>query len=542
LKRRAKGKETAGTNFDNYEAASYGWGARGVIVMNTQKQQRNFITDTQKIKKASKLRRLIISVFVVCLLASAALLSVGLYGVGRDGKSASVALPGSAFSFAANGAVPYAQAAAADYYITYHNVNPGENTFNPTTYNVGTPNIELRELADRIGYAFEGWYTDDKYTNKIIGVAISTGSEGNKEFWARWEAVIYTVILEYDNGPGASTTVYATYGSAMPAVTEAPPQRRGYDFGGYYTQSDGGGTQYYTANMASARPWDIPVNETHLRAKWTPVNYSITYNNIREYGATKASNPDWYTIESGKIELKAASRKGFDFAGWFSDEYFENEVQVIEADSTEPKAYWARWQIITYTVAYLNLGGVSNPNAGVVVYTVESGYISLEPLGIRPGYIFAGWYERADLTGSATVSIPTGSVGNKIFYANWADISYQLTFDSRGGSRIWARDVAYGEAVGALLKPTRKGYEFAGWWTTVNGGTEYTQHTIYGITRNTQLYARWTALGGGADASGSLIEGVGDTVIILVLVFLDVLLLLVLLIIAVKDKRRIQNL
>ena len=56
---------------------------------------------------------------------------------------------------------------------------------------------------------------------------------------------------------------------------------------------------------------------------------------------------------------------------------------------------------------------------------VPESYITTElpltlPVPIRAGYDFAGWYDNAELTGDAITTIPTGSTGNKTYYAKWA--------------------------------------------------------------------------------------------------------------------------
>ena len=51
--------------------------------------------------------------------------------------------------------------------------------------------------------------------------------------------------------------------------------------------------------------------------------------------------------------------------------------------------------------------------------------------------------------------------------------------------------VAPGEKIGTLPTPTRGGYDFAGWYTRLNGGAgvQVTENTV--IQENTTLYAHW---------------------------------------------------
>ncbi len=82
-----------------------------------------------------------------------------------------------------------------------------------------------------------------------------------------------TVTLDSQSGDGGTSSVTATYDAAMPSATM--PTRTGYAFGGYYTGTNGSGTQYYTATGASANIWDR-TSATTLYAKWTAMRSTVT--------------------------------------------------------------------------------------------------------------------------------------------------------------------------------------------------------------------------------------------------------------------------
>jgi uncharacterized repeat protein (TIGR02543 family) len=50
--------------------------------------------------------------------------------------------------------------------------------------------------------------------------------------------------------------------------------------------------------------------------------------------------------------------------------------------------------------------------------------ITLLAPATRADYTFGGWYGNARFTGDAVTEIPTGSTGNKTFYAKWTVNSY----------------------------------------------------------------------------------------------------------------------
>lgn len=128
------------------------------------------------------------------------------------------------------------------------------------------------------------------------------------------------------------------------------------------------------------------------------------------------------------------------------------------------------------------------------------------------GYYFAGWYGNAACSGEvlSTDSWPYWAVrrawGNdsKIAFAKFAPISYDVTLSPNGGSGsnqvVYA---AYETAMptslkdgGAIVKPTKSGYVFAGYFDATSGGTKYynsdlTSAHIWDKTSATTLYAQW---------------------------------------------------
>ena len=89
-----------------------------------------------------------------------------------------------------------------------------------------------------------------KYSDgaKIFNLASEQGAIVN--LYAIWLRIKYTVTFDRQGGSGGTGSVEATLDTAMPSIT--PPTRTGYTFGGYYTGTNGSGTQYYNADGSSA--------------------------------------------------------------------------------------------------------------------------------------------------------------------------------------------------------------------------------------------------------------------------------------------------
>lgn len=147
------------------------------------------------------------------------------------------------------------------------NGNGGTPDTQTRTYTTGETYGTLPTVA-RVGYLFSGWWTAATGGTKV---ETNTVVSGATTLYARWTANTYTVTLDRQEGNGGTASVKATYGSALPKITI--PTRTGYTFGGYWTTTNGLGTQYYTATGTSARNWDKTANTT-LFAHWArPVLY-----------------------------------------------------------------------------------------------------------------------------------------------------------------------------------------------------------------------------------------------------------------------------
>ena len=184
--------------------------------------------------------------------------------------------------------------------------------------------------AVRTGYTCTGYY--DGSGNKFIaeetgalvyssaissyisdaGKWVNTGAAPSLS--AHWEANTYTVTLnDHDATIHGTSSTTATYGSAMPAITM--PSKTGYTFGGYYTGENGTGTQYYTANGASARNWNIASNTT-LHAYWIGITYDIAFNANEGSGSIDNQEHTYGSSLALTSNTTEITRSGYYFLGW----------------------------------------------------------------------------------------------------------------------------------------------------------------------------------------------------------------------------------
>ena len=351
----------------------------------------------------------------------------------------------------------------------------------------------------------------------------------------------YTVTLEKQGGSGGSDSVVTTIASAMPSAVA--PTRAGHTFGGYYTQTSGGGTQYYTSSMASSRNWDlsanttlyaqwtinpytitfdsnggsavtaitqnfgtavtapaaptrtgytfaawspvipstIPTNNLIVTAQWTANTYTVTFDANGGDASTPTSTPVTYGSTYGA--LATVSRTGYAFNGWFTST--SGGTLVTSASTvaiTAAQTLYAQWTINPYTITFDSNGG-----SAVTAITQNFGTTITAPAApTRTGYTFAAWSPALPST------IPAN---NQTVTAQWIANTYTVTFDTNGGDApsLASKSVTYGSTYGALATVTRTGYAFNGWFTSTSGGTLVTNASTVAITAAQTLFARWTA-------------------------------------------------
>ena len=164
--------------------------------------------------------------------------------------------------------------------------------------------------------------------------------------------------------------------------------------------------------------------DTEIKALWensviTPTTYTVTVGN--DGNGTGTASPS--TAAAGTtITLTATPNKGYHFKEWqvisggvtIKDDKFlmpDSNVEVraiFEKDAPAPTEY-----TITYDLA----GGTAEGNPDT--YTIETRTFTLKN-PTKSGYTFTGWSGTGlDGENNMTVTIPTGSTGNRTYTAHW---------------------------------------------------------------------------------------------------------------------------
>ena len=144
------------------------------------------------------------------------------------------------------------------------------------------------------------------------------------------------------------------------------------------------------------------------------------------------------------------------------------------ATAGKPEAWGKAYQIATGTSATL-------PYKVTETYTL--------PTPVKEGYVFVGWYDNPEGTGTALTSIPAGWKGT--LYAIWreadpADVTWVLNGGNVGTTKL-PEEIT--DAPYTLPTPTRTGYVFLGWYDNPNGTGEAL--TVLPVGWKGTVYAKW---------------------------------------------------
>ncbi len=198
-------------------------------------------------------------------------------------------------------------------------------------------------IPKRNGYTFAGFNTtasgEGTRVYNSIGVSSATyTTAGDQILYARWSANKIKIVLDLQlaradgktlvsdtiNNETSTKEFWYKYDTNKYFSDEActielnfqVPSKVGYTFGGYWTGTGGGGTQYITASGAfvNTPSENIYANST-LYAKWIEHTYTIKFNPNGGSG-TMADIPDILYSASQKLTPNAFYRYGYLFKGW----------------------------------------------------------------------------------------------------------------------------------------------------------------------------------------------------------------------------------
>ena len=398
---------------------------------------------------------------------------------------------------------------AVDFTISY-TLDGGTNAANnPADYTVETATITLAE-ASKVGYTFEGWYSEATFTNQVTEIA--TGSTDPKEFFAKFsDAITYDISYTLDGGTNDANNP-ADYTVETATITLANASKTGRTFKGWYSEaaftnqvteiatgSTGDISLYakysdeYTLQLSDV---DFSGREITAYTNTTEKNIIIpdNFNDVpvtdigegafQNNQLTQVSIPNSVTFigknafsdNTGLTSFNLPTHYQGSSYPWSNGKKSGDEITdfALSYELDED----SKGDAVDFTITYTLDGGTNDAN-NPADYTVETATITLADAS-KDGYTFEGWYSDAAFTAdNEATEIATGSTGNVILYAKFDAITYDITYTLDGGTNAANNPADYTveTATITLADASKDGYTFEGWYsdaafTTDNEVTE----------------------------------------------------------------------
>ena len=356
-------------------------------------------------------------------------------------------------------------------YTVYFNANASNAT--GTVASIGAYYDQEFEIPTNAysltGYTFAGWNAEedgngDSYTVGSKVSNLTSEKDGVVVIYAQWTPNTYTVKFDANGGTGTMANLTMTYDKES-GLTANAFTKVGYAFEGWALTSDGS-VRYANldtvSNLAAS-------GEVTLYAKWTANGYTVAYN--ANGGNGTMSNDSRLVDDNKSIKANTFTRKGYTFVGWNTLANGEGQNVAIDSKANltttanETVTLYAKWTANSYTVKFDANGGEGTMADQNRKY--DDGLTISANTFTKVGYTFAGWLdgtkEIEDLDGTNLADAEGAVVTLK---AQWAPISYTISFDLNGGNGSIANieNVTYDvEKQLPASIPTKDGFTFAGW-------------------------------------------------------------------------------
>lgn len=353
-------------------------------------------------------------------------------------------------------------------------------------YRYGAKLDRLNDDPARLGYIFDGWYTDVDCTTEFTA---ATMPAKDLTLYAKWlpDDIYYFLVLRKEGEDGKwSQTTKIQIGKTDETVTIDPAEFLTEAEKGIYTIPE---TVSYTVSAEDGGTVSI----SYARRR-----FSLTYD-LNAADAEWVSDPGVRQYRVGAaLKLLTQSyvkRAGYTFDGWYTDETCtsgnEFTATTMPAENITLYAKWIAQGNISYTVEHYqqNVADDDYTLADRESKTGAAGQLTAAESKSYPGFTVQG-FDQQTVKGD-------GSTVVKVYYNR---NEYTLTYNLNGSDAVWTdseTDQSHKYRFGAeITTPTsndlsRAGYAFGGWYTDADCTAEFTATTM--PAENTTLYAKWNA-------------------------------------------------
>lgn len=338
------------------------------------------------------------------------------------------------------------------------------------------------------GHSLINWYLGAAINSELYIWATLASEENQRTIYAHWKKESYNLIFNTNGGEEIESYTWG-YDETLELPT---PLYANHDFDGW-TYLDPVNSIYEPISLLNGKMPDYDLN---LKATWKKQKYTVTLTLVEgeEVLSAGTENPIIRDFDVVWGEEPTPTKDHHDFQGWYYDvdgvdTKFDFTKTALETGS---KTLSAKWTLSNYKLTFINEFS-SDPN---IVHEAVYNTTWTKPADPQVnGYTFVGW-RKAGV--NQNFNFETLAIEDLTLYARWTTNEYNITWDlysSTGGNtnhvashpntknKYKVTDDTY-----TLLAATRTGYQFEGWYdsleetgnlvTTINNGS-YGHKTFY---------------------------------------------------------------
>lgn len=311
------------------------------------------------------------------------------------------------------------------------NLNYGSSS-SVKTVDYGTELSKVLTEPERTGYAFEGWFTDQKCENPV---APDTKVTSDVTLYAKWiEAKRVNLVVNGGTLPSGTPAYINVYENGQ--YNLPTPTWTGCTFQGWYTQENGGTKVSYGDKVPAVD--SIP---STLYAQWIPMDVTVTFDPNGSPNH-QASTRTYKVGSKYGIGLGALNWSGYKFMGWYTqptggEKIEATTVVTVKSSNDLTITLYAHWG---YEVSFdpTDGSGSMDPQVAEMNQPYTLPVCTFEP---PAGMRFGGW---AAGTPEASTTYPGGSqytVNRRVtFYATWTTAPIVITATCTSGGRLTTED------------------------------------------------------------------------------------------------------
>ena len=392
----------------------------------------------------------------------------------------------------------YPKKKAIEYSICYvlNDDESGSEAKNPNNRDWYTVENNIIQFADpeRVGYAFEGWFTTDDFADedKISG---TEGYTQDLTLYAKWSKP-ENIIIQYTLDGGTNHKENPKeYTVETVELTLYKPTRTGYKFEGWESKTEGVTVEGLFDENGVISSWkssdyrtqESKTNGITFVAKWSLEEYTITWE------APNNASILVYRNSSLKNGITPGYMSGGDtvyYGDELSIEYKpDTGYKIISKGNTDitvdnfvtEKDIFAKAEAKTYIVKYFcekpdNATHDINSSISEETWTYDSK--GTLPTPTLEGWRFDGWYsdeERRNFVGegNAKLELLPGEYKECVeLYDKWTPKEYKVIYHLKKPDNA-THDINFSiseetwtyDSEGTLPTPTLEGWRFDGWYS-----------------------------------------------------------------------------